>query len=398
MSRIDAEEHYCLEELYSTQRDIEEYTLANERLLDTIDAISVTNSRISTESISAIRSLSVSGTHLAHKDLILDNMSLEAVNNNKDYLIKQFFYNLKTSISKMVDSVQYMNTLFNMQTPRLNTVRRAIDSVSNSGSFNINVGNTKYTTYGNDIRITDVKTYIDQFASMSKIMSNFNASINTLAEDDLFITLKLFKDLALLRREEFFEERFKSLHETVDKAIKTTKLKLDESKPVYEIYASDIMLGMSQLVIYTPKSNTYDYNDYESLFHATRHFYMYVDRVDKLRISTLISGSDKWNITKKDAKSIITDAEELLKATNLLLGITTRLSTLFATNKWASAYIGNYRGNDEDLDFLAITRAGRIVNRTSAMLYDSVSSSYNFSMGNVKKALSICESYVKAAS
>lgn len=392
----DTDESFCLEEIHTAQRDIADYTVANERLLDTIDAITLRNSKpfLAAEAFNAIRALSVSGTNLSFEDLILDNYTLEAVNNNKDHLIMQFFYNIKSSMTRFVDHAQYMYTLFNVQTSRLNRVKRAIASINGKSTYNVRVGNTKYTTYGNDERITDVKTYIDKFGDVTNIMSKFDTAINDLAQDDLFVSWRLLKELTLLNRKGIFKERFESLLKTMEDAKKATKLKLEASKPTYEIYASEIMLGLSQVVVQLPKKTSFREDDYESMFEATRHLYMYVDRVTKMRITTIFSGADRWEMTKKDAEAILKDAEILLQSLNTLLSITTRLSTAFGS---AASGANWYREGDEDIDFVNMTRAGRIVNRTSALLYDSIGASYNFSMGNVKKALSICEGFASSA-
>lgn len=52
--------------------------------------------------------------------------------------------------------------------------------------------------------------------------------------------------------------------------------------------------------------------------------------------------------------------------------------------------------NDQEDDYVVIgmTRSGRILNRISAIIYDTVSSGYNFSLGNIKKANEISSNYV----
>lgn len=382
-------------------QEVRDLVVSTERLCDTYHALEqleivIKNQNISTEALNVLSTLSTAGTNLDRSYFIDNNLSLEAIASKKDGILKQLFYNLKTAYSKAADEIQYELTLFNLQRSRLEKLKRKLSSISSKNKVTIKVPNSKYTYYGNNKdKVKDMAEYLDKFKQMSNAMSNFNAQISDLAQDDLMTSWEHFKKLVTGNQAEYIHDRITSLDSTISKIISSSKLNLEEDRKNYKVYASDVMLGLSQIVAHTPAKNSYDVNDVSSMYEASRHFYIYLDRVDKIRVSTLVDGSQTMEVSYEQIQELIKNCDSLLSNADKHLKIAVKLSTYFAKYTMGAMQFLIHRSKDEYVDSAsAFTKGGKILNRISAILYDSVSSGYNFSLGNVKKSLSIVEKYL----
>lgn len=375
---------------------------SNERLysilvaLENLESNKRTKGSVSLESIDLISSISTSGTDLPADFFFSSSMSLEDIAHKKEGVMRQFFQNLAVYFSKIVENFQYYNTMFNTQRSSLNSYKRRLSSISGTSTVSVKVGVSKYMLAGKDnSTVKDIGEYKKLYKEMADVMSHLNKSLENLADDDLFTTLKMMKSFATGNSDKYFKDRFMSLQHTMDGVKSSSHLKLEKRRPVSSIYASNIMLGLSQVVLSEPNKGTYDFKDQVSLVDAHKHFYVYVERVSKFKLSTLVSGSVYLDVTKKDIEELINVTDTFLNTINGLLSYSTKLSTYYAGIQTGSIFITNLRDDESDTVVMAYTRAGRMLNRISAILYDSVSSSYNFSSGNVKKAMSIIDMATK---
>jgi len=394
----------ALEAIVSNNSDISNLNESNERLLsiitalESIESAKIANSSISLESIDLISNLSIAGTNLPADYFMSSQMSLEDIVHKKSNAVMQFFQNIGVTFSKIADNAHYYNTAFNFQRSRLNSVKKRIGQLPNATSLTISTGINKYVQLGaGEDTVTDFKEYVKAYKEMADVMTNLNSSLSDLAEDDLFTTLKMIKDFFKGDSDKYFKDRFLSLQSTMDGVKKSTGLKVESRRPVSTEYASNVLLGLSQVVLAEPNKNTYDLKDQKSLVDAHKHFYLYIERLHKVKVSNMLTGSIKLDVDKKSIEEIINATSELLDSANSLNSYGAKLSTYQAGGQYGALAITALRDDDSDQVIMAYTRAGKILNRISAILYDSVASSYNFSLGNIKKALTISEAFLDKA-
>lgn len=342
--------------------------------------------------------MAVTGTSMSSNVFVHDNITLEEIMQKKAGWLTQLYHNVKQLYQKNLDSTHYMHTMFNMQRSRLNKVKRQLGALKDSDKVTISTSTTKYMRCGKDNQpVRDFKEYLQEFEKLSDTMKPFLAAVKELADDDLFTTFSMIKNAAMFSAEDYFADRFDSLSKTLLKAKSSGRLKPQVTMKQYTTFGSDVMLGGGQVVVTTPNKGIYSTDDMPSMVDALKHFYMYMYRIDKFRVSSLVSGSTTMDISVKEAKQLIKAAEEIFEVTDGMLSLTTRLST--ALTNWTNGpfYIMLFREKNDDYDSGGFFRSTRVLNRISAVLYDCVGSSYNYSIGNVKKSLSICEAVIKKA-
>lgn len=395
-------EEYDLAMEAITSNDIEVKRLydSNERLssilvaLENIESTLKEGKVVSLESIALVSNLSTEGSDLPSDYFFGQTLSLEVIAHKRRNILSQIFQNVAVIFSKAVENAQFFYTTFNVQTSRLNKQKRLLSMMNQNNVSTVSVGISKYMLYGHrKVEVTDMKDYVKQYKQMTDVMTRLNEGLSVLAEDDLFTTLTMIKEFFKGNSDKYFKDRFLSLLSTMDKIRASTHMKVENKRPVSTEYASDVLLGMSQVVMTEPNKNSYSLDDYRSLVDAHKYFYLYVERVSKYDLSTILSGSVKFDVTKEQCKEILGSTDSLLTSANKLNAYASKLSTYYASMQNGAYAITALRDDDSDDILLAFTRAGRILNRISAILYDSVASSYNFSLGNVKKGLSIVESY-----
>lgn len=320
-------------------------------------------------------------------------MVTEHIGNRIMEAIGSVFSAIHTAIKKQADYTQYSWTLFNMQRSRIEKIRRRIQGVSGSASADIRVGMNKYLMYGDaKHEVSNMQEYMKHFNEAMVALSPFLEAAADLTEDDLFSSLQFYKEYIFGEPEDFFRDRFSSIEKHVTAAMAGMKDKQTHSTPQYQEFSSGTLLGLSRLVVRTPKKNTYNMRDYNTILAAHRYFYMYVDRKTKINFGTMFSGRVMLTVHKKEIEEIISRTEQLIAQANKLLKFSVQLSAAGAvldSNPFA------HREANEEHDFAGVIRGMRIYTRICSIIYDSVSSGYNFGMGNVKQGLTIAEAAAK---
>lgn len=309
--------------------------------------------------------------------------------------IVRFLSNIKEGIKKQVDYLEYSYTFFNLQRGRVRKLRDLLRA-SSGKEAEVSVGVNKYLLAGDPKKeVQSMDEYSKLFSKFSGTMTPFMRSIAELLEDDLFSSLKFYKEYITGDPEDFFRERFMSLDRTLTKASTGLLDKKTISKATYVEYDSGVMLGLSRAVVRLPQKNTYKNNDYESLLHAHKFFYMYVDRKTKFNLGTLVSGSVRLTVTKAQIEKILHDTEQVLDAVDTLFKFSSQLSHAGAAMSVNYSDLFLKRDPSETYDPNAIVRGMQIFSRVCSILFDSTSSGYVYSLTNIKQALSIAEKAVK---
>jgi hypothetical protein len=393
-------ENEVYEELLEKQEEAKIACEALERSFDTYFALEnlyeeASKPNTDKKLIAIATEMAVLGTNVPSTVLYHPEISLEDIAQRKSNFIIQIYDSIKQSIQKNIDLNHYLMTFFNIQRARLNKLRKQLNNLSDKDTATVSVHLSKYMLIGkNGVPVSDIDEYLQEYKKMASVMLPFMKSIKELTDDDLFTTLTMLKHAVTFSSDKYFKDRFDSLEKAIMDASRSSHLKVEEKKTQFTTYASDLLLGLSQVVITMPNKAIYNKNDYSSLVDSLKHFYMYVYRTDKIRFTTALRGSNKYEISVKTAKELLSINEELLNAINGLLDMTTSLSTNLTQYTSGILHMQTYRDKTEDYNPGGVFRSTRILNRISAIIYESVASSYNFSLGNLKKSCSITESMI----
>ncbi len=345
--------------------------------------------------ISIATEMAVLGTVTNPKLLYNSGMSLEDLAQRKSNFISQIYDSIKQANQKSLDLSHYLMTYFNIQQSRLNKIKKELSKLSSNDSVVISVHLSKYMLIGKHASpVSDIDEYLKEYKKMASVMTPFIESIKELTDGDLFTTLSMLKHAVTFSSDKYFVDRFEALEKAILSAARSSHLKVEEHKTQYTTYASDLLLGLSQVVITMPNKNIYDKEDYSSMIDSLKHFYMYVYRTDKFRVSSVIKGNQTFEVPVKVLKELLDINSELLSVVNGLLSTTTSMSTSLTQYTNGPLFMQTYRDKTEDYNPAGMFRSTRILNRISSIIFESVASSYNFTIGNIKKSNSIMESAI----
>lgn len=388
------------EELIEKQEDSKLAFESLERSFDTYYALEqlyeeASKPNTNKKLINIATEMAVLGTNIPSTVLYQSTMSLEDIAQRKSNFVTQIYDSIKQTFQKSLDLNHYLMTYFNIQQLRLNKIRKALNKLSDKDETIVSVHLSKYMLIGKHATpVTDIKEYIEEYKKMASVMLPFIKSIKELTDGDLFTTISMLKHAVTFSSDKYFVDRFEALEKSIHDAARSSHLKIEERKTQYTTYASDLLLGLSQVVITMPNKSVYDKSDYSSLIDSLKHFYMYVYRTDKIRVTSLIKGNQKFEVSVKQLKELLDINDELLSVVNSLLTTTTQLSTSLTQYTNGPVFMQTYRDKTEDYNPAGMFRSTRILNRISSIIYESVASSYNFTIGNVKKCNSITESAI----
>lgn len=297
--------------------------------------------------------------------------------------ISELGHALKVSFSKTADYLQYAYSWFSMQRGATNSLRSKLSRAAGD-RVNIRIGINKYMRFGENQNIVrDMSEYNTQYRTMAATMTPFTHSIAELAEDDLFSGLKLFKEGVAGDPEKWFADRFYSVEGHLKKAMSGIGQYATKRDRKYTEYQSPVMLGLSSIAIRLPEKALYRSGAYEDLYGAHRYFYAYVDRKVKIKFSTLLDGSTNLEVKKADALKNLDESLRLIEGALKLTSLAARFSDVGAGIN-GSLWIHSKRKREEGFS-TDVFESMMFYRRISALIYDSVSSAYNFSMGNIKQ-------------
>lgn len=211
-------------------------------------------------------------------------------------------------------------------------------------------------------------------------------------ENDLFSSLKFYKDYIFNEPDDFIMDQFEAMETYLTRAKAGIPLNSGESTPTMAEYSTDPLLGLSRLVVRLPRPNTYKRGNIATILDASRHFYMYVDRQTKINFGTMFEGSVNMSLNKQDITTLLQASRAMIQPASDLLRFATKLSN--------EGSVGNSnptqnRDKTPTHEEYAVIQGMRLYVRSCSIIYDTVSSGYNFTLGNVKQALTICEKAVK---
>ena len=348
------------------------------------------------------------GAHSTHGQY--DNLTLEEIDRFKGGFFDSIAKNINLAIKNTVDNVQTFVTLTNFQTSRLQKLKRSLAEVEDGSTVTIKVNRNKYMRYGGNKVVENSDTYIEEFAKMASVMREFCSVASDLNDESKFNIASYIGSKVTFSGDEFVIDHFKRMYELVSKVISTSHLKKEIKKTSAEIYATEPLIGMSQVVALLPKERLVDFDDYTKARDASRYIYLSIDRLQKFEFDSTARAVE-LTFTKKQIETLVSESETLLKEANKLLTFTKKFNLAMdvaiakivnpkgkglidtMVGSTAMAYKSN-PGNDGGVppSFLP---AIRIIMRYMNMTFDCTAGGYNFSLGNIKKALSITESFIR---
>lgn len=355
----------------------------------------------------AMESLGANSTHHQY-----DNLTLEEIDRLKGDFFDRISKSISLALKNYIDNIQTFLTLYNMQTSRLQKLKRSLAQVENNATVTIDVSHSKYMSYGNEKTVEDADTYIKEFTKMAKVMTDFCSVASDLNDESKFNVASYIGSKVTFRGDEFVIDHFKRMHELVSKVISTNHLKKEISKNYVDVFATEPMIGMSQVVALMPKPKDIKDLDYLAARDAVRYVYLSIDRTKKFSFES-DARSIKLTFTKKQIETLVNESEALLKEANKLLSFTKKFNSVmdsviadivapsgtFFRKIWLISTAMAYKTNPEAGGGMpsSFLPAIRIIMRYMNMTYDCTAGGYNFSLGNIKKALTITESFIRQA-
>lgn len=306
--------------------------------------------------------------------------------------IGNLFQRVYEGTKNLADHLQYAWKLFTLQRGRIRSLRAKLDRTQ-TPQVTIRVGITKYLCYGEMERpAEDFKAYFEQFKLLNEVLTPFISTIEKLTDEDLFSSLKWFKEATIGELEDFFNDRFESLERNLGGLGTRLANRQSKSTALYTEYKSPVMLGCATVMVRVPKANTYKRGDFETQYSTHRFFYAHVHRLTKVRLTTLVDGKVEMTVNKRELQQILLMAEALLEEATPLLSYGVRLSEFGSLIQASSV---KKRSAEEGFDIRGFYKSVQIYTRISSIIYDSVSSSFTLALGNVKTAARIGELALK---
>lgn len=341
-----------------------------------------------------------------------DNLTLEQIERFKGGFFDKIFKHTSLALKNTIDNVQTFVTIANLQTNRLQKLKRSLAELDDNATVTISIANNKYVNYGNNRVITDADEYVQEYVKMSKVMQAFCSVASDLNDESRFNIASYIGSKVTFTGDQFVMDHFKRMYELVSEVVSTNHLKKENGRLYSDIFATEPLIGMSQIVAVLPKEKRVSFTDYKKARDAVRSVYLSIDRLKKFDLD-LKADTINVTFTKKQIKTILQESEALLVEANKLLSLTkkfnlamdvtiAKLAGVFK-NKPPGAMLQNiaqsYKGTQDDYGSMppTILPAIRIIMRYMSMTFDCTAGGYNFSIGNIKKALSITEAFIKKA-
>lgn len=302
------------------------------------------------------------------------------------------FNRFHQNILNYLDFVQYNVKLFSVQKTRIRKNAAALRMVSGN-TAEISIGINKYLCAGErEEPVVDFKEYQKQFTLLTDRFTPFIRATADLLEDDLFSSLKWYKEALVGDLEEWYEDRFFSLETLLGRAQAALAMDKIKDTPTHSEHKTSVLLGCAFLYVRTPKKGTYRAGDFDSLVGASRFFYMHAQRLYKVRFSTIVDGNVRFSVDRRGLEKLMEQAEKLVSESERLLKFSSKLSVYGAA---LSTDEYDKRKVEEGTNLKDRYKTVQLFNRIASILYDSATTSFTLAQGNIKMACKITEKAIK---
>lgn len=333
------------------------------------------------------------------------NISMEGIIHTLLKAISYTATNIGVYLKNSVDASQYTFSLFNLQQHEIKTLRKRLDSIKNTikdKKVNVNVYMTKNTRIGSPVRDTEnFEEYLKEFKIAGDFSLTLLDKVGKFTRDNLFNNLKALASI-VKGYDEHFITTFTDMHNLIETCVKLKSVHKVKSKDNVDKFESQPLLGLSHLKASMPNDKAYTKGNMNEMKKVIDDFDLYMIRDDKFSTGISISKKQFTDITYKevDELMLICDdmIQECLRFNTLISKVIVNLSVVF-NDKYVSLFVNGGSGivaNFGNLVIGAILANYKIAQRSSSLVCNTSASTYNFTRGNVAKALTILDDAITA--
>ena len=344
------------------------------------------------------------------------NYAIESITETLKSSVKLISRNIGNVLKKEADNIQYLITLIDLQDNKLKKLKGRLNSVKTSNKkISFLVRMSKNTRYGEDMKnISGSGEYLSKYKDASNFSIAVLNDVRIFTESDLFSTIKTLVS-PITGYSNNFKKMFMNLYGLLENIIKNKEINKSRNKSFnYDTYESNTMLGLSHIEIKIPIKNSFSKENIESMFSEYNNLYMTFVRDDKF--STMMSSDSCLfkDVDKKYINDLLSITENNINECKKFNTISSKLSTSGAAlvlvdlavslknliplaEGAGTTMVLNKVGVSmvADLAIKSFLSSYKLMLRTSIVIHNTTSSSFNFTRGNTAKALSICESAIK---
>lgn len=344
-----------------------------------------------------------------HSDTHYLTLSMEEIEREKRGFWMRFLHFFRDAVVKRVDDMQTFLTLVDFQSGRLRKLKSELTRVANGATAEVRSPKSKFMRYGDNEAVKTSEEYMKHFKEMHSVMIPMCQTAVKLNSSSAFNIPSYVVNKVSWNGDEFLRDHFNNCSEEVWHVMKSPGMKLIRKSDTAEVRSSDVMLGMSQVVAKAPLQSLLKTRDIDEIQQLIPLNYVFVDRIHKFSTDLLNSKSDGLHFNKRQIEELLKLCESLLDEARQLISFTAKFNSavdstmvgafnVILMNPAAADGI-NSAAKETRIDITdgEILPSIRTIGRYMSMCYDCTSTSYNFAMGNIKKALSIAETFIEKA-
>lgn len=320
------------------------------------------------------------------------HMTMESVQSRDKGAVGKIVEHIGQTMQKTLEQFHYNLQFLSFQGSRIRNLKHRVKDFDNRETYSISIPVSKYMRYGYDMSVpTSGKEYLAAFRDMVQQLSAMATVIKPLADDDVGAFIKNLWKLISGQIDQHMVDRTQALIGYAEQLVTKGKLRRHSSSNKYiETYVGDMILGGVQITATLPGEREVSTEDVRTAMDSLRNTTMYVYRKDKVRISTAADGRVRLTFTGAELKELYDLCEGLYDQIDGLLSLATKWSASMS-NSPMSASLRERDTENYDYPNGALLRNFRVIAKYNSVIYDSVASTLNVGMGNIKKALSIIE-------
>lgn len=311
------------------------------------------------------------------------SVSREGVVDSISSGLKKLASMVSTFAKDSLDKLESIITFTSFQRERIDSVRNKIKNINSQQKRSVRVKETKYLLYGDKQPVKNTTDYITQFSKAVKTLSEVNSQNKNHITHLIIANTDASKGI-----EETYLDFFHSLKSMTDVAAKHIDVQTTEKDIRKTFLVSKNMLGMSNIEVKFPNKETYDIQDTSSLYDVHKHFWITMNRNEKIELSMF---KDKVNLEMNSAQAleILKLCEDLIGTYEFMMSFKTKLVKMIN-----SAIIDINMVLPTSLVFIFFS-SFRLMVRSSYTTRDYLNNCFMYSKGLTDSAISIVENYSK---
>lgn len=287
---------------------------------------------------------------------------------------------LVQSIRSYVDQVQASWVMFELQSNKLNSIKK---NLTGQVKPEVKVKKGKYLMYGKGHMVKDIPEYTKHYVEAMGDMKQLLTLVAVLQEKDFMQSLK-----TLISPITGYNKKFMEMFKTFYKFLQGVRdITFYRPGVIPGRYVSDSYLGLSHIMVSQPDTIVNDDN-IQMCKRVFDEFEVAFVRDSKFEIETLHSSVVLSGVNVNDVHKLITSTEEVILAYKRLMTLTNRLSNLGARNM-AFDYAMTTIDSRGIASAKLLLDNYRLLAKTSVVISNTTNTAFNFTRGNIAKCLEI---------